>query len=251
MKNKPLLALLFAGALSSAAAAQDSADPLWADLAGSHALSLQETGGQVSEEWYTPRLRGSVSVFARASFPSNTEVTVDGLWYSDFFEWGAGFSIEGDLLQFVTPHWAVGPYISVNWDRFYGETLHFFNGDFLNVGDMDQIAVIAGAKFLQRVSPYVYWEGHMGVGLVHYERTTWSGVDTGVPFSDEELFKPINRAIFEFAGRICAGSKNIQADFGFGMRWMGGAARGADVSNFIDPDVLITFFFELGLTIRF
>ena len=256
MNKKPLLALLFIGALSSAAAAQDSAEVLWADLAGTRALSsVQETsgqaGGQVSEEWYSPKLRGSLSVYARASFPSSTEVTVDGLWYSDFFEWGAGVSIEGDLLTFVTPHWGVGGYVSVNWDRFYGETLHFFNGDVLNVGDMDMETVIIGAKVLQRVSPFVYWEGRLGVGWVHYERTTWSGVDAGTPFADEELFKSIDRFVFELGGRIAAGSRHVQVDFGFGMRWMGGAARGADVSSFIDPDVLITFMLELGLTVRF
>ena len=87
--------------------------------------------------------------------------------------------------------------------------------------------------------------------MVHYDRVTWSGVDSGTPFADEELFKAINRGVFEFAGRICVGGRHIMADFGFGLRYMGGAARGADVSNFIDPDIFITFMLELGLSIRF
>ena len=123
--------------------------------------------------------------------------------------------------------------------------------DFVDVGDMDLITAIAGVKFLQKVSPYVMWEGRLGAGIVHYNQVLWSGVDTGVPFTDEQLFKPVNRGVFEFAGRICVGGRVIMGDFGFGLRYMGGAARGRDVSNFIDPDILITFMLELGLTVRF
>ncbi|MBV8879107.1 MAG: hypothetical protein JO332_03990 [Planctomycetaceae bacterium] len=250
--NKTLLPLLFVGALSSAAAAQDSADPLWTDLAESRAFpSFQEQGGRVVEEWYTPRLRGSLSFFGRASFPGNTEVTSDGLWYSDFFDWAGGVSVEGDLLSFLTPHWAVGGYLSLNWDRFYGNRLNFFNGDFVDVDDMDLTTVIVGGKVLQRLSPYVYWEGRLGLGIVHYAKVEWSGVDGGTPFSNEELFKSINRGVFELGGRICVGDRHIQGDFGFGMRFMGGAARGADVTSLVDPDMLITFMLELGLSVRF
>lgn len=252
MKNKYLLPLLFAGGLSTAAAAQDDAQTLWADLGATRPLvALQEQGGQVVEEWYTPKLRASLSVLGRVSFPSSTEVTIDGLWYSDFFDVGWGISVEADLLSFVTPHWAVGGYLSVGWDTFEGNTLHFFNGDFVNVDNMDQTMVIVGGKILQRVSPFVLWEGRLGVGLVHYASTDWSGVDQGVAFSNEQLFKPINRAVFELAGRLYAGNRNLQGDFGFGFRYMGGAARGKDVSNFVDPDVLFTFMLELGLTVRF
>lgn len=252
MNKTLLLPFAFVAALASVASAQDSAEPLWADLAGSRALSAgQEAGGQVVEEWYTPKLRGSIAAYGRVSFPSSTEVTIDGLWYTDFFDIGWGASIEGDLLSFVTPHWGVGGYLSVNWDEFSGETLHFFNGDFVNVDNMTMSSVIIGGKVMQRVSPYTYWEGHLGVGWVHYNSVDWSGVDQGIPFNDEELFKPINRAVFEFAGRFCFGDRHVQGALGFGMRYMGGAARGADVSNFIDPDVLITFIIELGVLVRF
>jgi len=252
MKKFLLLPLLFAAALSSAAAAQDSAEPLFADMAGTRLTTFgQETGGQVAEEWYSPKLRASLSVLGRVSFPSSTEVTIDGLWYSDFFDVGWGVAGELDLLSFVTPHWAVGGYVSVNWDQFSGETLHFFNGDFVNVDDMDLVSIIVGGKVVQRISPYAWWEGHLGVGWVHYNAVQWSGMDQGIAFTDEELFKPINRAVFEFAGRFLFGDKHVQGFLGFGMRYMGGAARGADVSNFIDPDVFITFMLELGLTVRF
>jgi hypothetical protein len=252
MKTKLALPLLFVGLLSSAALAQDDAQTLWADLGATRPFAtLQEQGGQVTEEWYSPKVRASLSIFGRVSFPGNTDVTIDGLWYSDFFNVGWGVNVEGDLLTFVTPHWGVGGYLSVGWDTFEGETIHFANGDFVTVDNMGLTTVIVGVKVVQRASPVVFWEGHMGVGVVHYEKVEWSGQDTGVPFSNEELFKPINRGVFELGARIGAGNRHVQADFGFGFRYMGGAARGKDVSNFVDPDLFMTFMLELGLTIRF
>lgn len=263
--KKSLLALLLVGCLAATAAAADGPDftvastekqdapALWADLAQTKPLMLasQETGGQIVEEWYSSKTRFSVSAFMRFSFPSSTQVTTDGLWYSDFFDWGWGGSAEADLIFFVNPQWGVGPYLSVGADRFYGNRLNFFNGDFVEVGDMDMVTAIIGVKFVQKLSPYVSWDGHLGGGIVHYDRVTWSGVDSGLPFANEELFRQINRGVFEFAGRLCVGGRHIMADFGFGLRYMGGAARGADVSNFIDPDIFITFMLELGLTISF
>jgi hypothetical protein len=249
--KKVLLALFLAPALCSAASAQE-AQALWADLAETRPFRAdQEVGGQVAEDWYSSKWRGSISAFYRASFPSSTQVTVDGLWYSDFFSYANGFSVEADLLNFLTPNWGVGPYVSAGWDRFYGDSLHFFNGDFFNVGDMDMETVILGVKIVQRVSPVVFWDGHLGGGVAHYQQVLWSGVDNGVPFANEQLFKPIYRGVFELGGRLCVGSEHIQADFGFGLRYIGGAARGKDVTNFIDTDILITFMLELGLTVRF
>jgi hypothetical protein len=61
----------------------------------------------------------------------------------------------------------------------------------------------------------------------------------------------ITRAVWEIGGRIGVGNQHIEADFGFGFRIMGGASRGRDVTNFIDPDILTTFMLELGVTVRF
>jgi hypothetical protein len=253
MNYNLLLPLVFVSALPAAAAAQDDAKTMWGDLAATRTVapSYQEQGGQVVEEWYSPRLRAALSVYGRVSFPSSTNVTADGLWYSDFFDVGWGVSVEGDLISFVTPQWGVGGYLALGWDEFTGQTLHFFNGDFVNVDNMDQVSVIVGGKIVQRVSPFVTWQGYMGVGFLHYDAVNWSGVDQGIPFSNEQLFKPINRAVFELGGRVGIGSRNFQVDLGFGFRWMGGAARGADVSNLIDPDVFYTFLLDLGLTVRF
>jgi hypothetical protein len=237
---------------------------MWTDLAESRSFALQEgregrgRGGQVVEEWYTPRMRGSLAVYGRVSFPSSTEVTTDGLWYSDFFDPGLGVSIEGDLLSYITPHWGVGGYVSVNWDRFDGESVGFPNGDFLEPDHMDLTSVIVGAKVIQRVSPFFVWDGHLGIGLVHYSSTKWSGFDSAPtpptppgPFSGEELFRSTNTVVGEIGGRVGFGGPHLEVDLGFGIRIMGGPERGRDVTTFVDPDILTTFMIELGVTGRF
>src|SRR5437762_2556356 len=202
MKKTLFLAVLASAAFPSLAAAQDG-PRMWSDLAESRALSLQQggpegkgRGGQVVEEWYTPRVRASISFYGRVSFPSDTDVTVDGLWYSDFFNPGLGVSVEGDLLTYVTPHWGVGGYLSVGWDRFDGQRINFPSGDFSEANHMDLTTVIIGGKIVDHVAPFFTWEGRMGLGIVHYSSVEWSGIDTGVPFSNEQLFRPISKAVF-------------------------------------------------------
>jgi len=257
MKIKTLLALVTLAAAPSLAAAQD-ARSLWSDSAP--ALFQDERGprgkgGQVTEEWYTPNTRGSLSFFGRASFLSDTDVTIDHLWYTDFFDPGFGLSVEADLLTFIAPHWGVGPYVSYNWDRFDGNRINFPNGDFVEADQMTLNSVFVGGKVLQHLSPWVMWEGRMGLGIVTYSHTEWSGFDSGAtipgPFSNEELFQRITRGAFEIGGRIGVGSPHVQADFGFGIRIMGGASRGRNVTDAVDPDFLTTFMLELGLSLRF
>ena len=103
MKKLALLTALTSVAMTSLAAAQDG-PRLWTDLAETRSLDLSQQGpegrgrgGQVVEEWYTPTLHASVAIYGRVSWPSNTNVTVDGLWWSDFFNPGWGVSVEGDL----------------------------------------------------------------------------------------------------------------------------------------------------------
>lgn len=258
MKNKAILALVAIASAPSFAFAQD-ARSLWTDSAPAifqdepapRGRGGQGRGGQVTEEWYSPNTRGSLSFFGRVSFLSDTDVTIDGLWYTDFFDPGFGLSVEADLLTFIAPHWGVGPYVSYNWDRFDGNRISFAGGDFVEADQMTLNSVFVGGKVLQRLSPWVSWEGRMGLGLVTYSHVEWSGVDTGVPFSNEELFQRITRGAFEIGGRIGVGSPHVQADFGFGVRIMGGASRGRNVTNAVDPDYLTTFMLELGLSLRF
>jgi hypothetical protein len=260
MKKIAFLAALASAALSTLAAAQDG-PRLWSDLAESRSFDWQQQGenqgrgrgGQVVEEWYTPRVRASLAIYGRVSFPSDTDVTVDGLWYSDFFDPGLGLSVEGDLLSWINPGWGVGGYLSVGWDRFNGQRINFINGDFAEPDHMDLTSVIIGAKVIQRFSPFFGWDGHLGIGAVHYSSVKWSGFDITIPgpFTNEELFASTTTVVGEIAGRFIFGSPHVEGDFGFGVRIMGGPRRGRDVSSAIDPDILTTFMIELGLTVRF
>jgi len=261
MKNKLILAFMALISASSLAAAQD-ARTLWSDLPEVFQnepgpRNGRGRGGQVTEEWIAPEVKGSLSVFGRVSFLSNTDVTVDHLWYTDFFDPGFGVTVEADLLTFPVPYWGVGGYISYNWDRFDGNRINFPNGDFVEADPMTLNSVFVGGKVLQRISPWVSWEGRIGLGLVTYSHVEWSGFDSNPlnpnpgPFSNEELFQRITRGAFEIGGRIGAGSPNVQAEFGFGVRIMGGASRGRDVNSNVDPDYLTTFMLELGLALRF
>lgn len=254
MKNKAILALAALASMSSFAAAQD-ARTLWADPPSElfqDERAPRGKGGQVVEEWYTPTVKGSLSFYGRVSFLSDTDVTIDHVWYSDFFDPGWGLTVEADLLTYVAPYWGVGGYISYNWDRFDGNRLVFGLNDEAEADHMTLNSVFVGGKVLQKLSPWVSWEGRMGLGLVTYSHVQWSGIDpiTG-PFANEELFQRITRGAFEIGGRIGVGSPHVQAEFGFGIRIMGGASRGRDVTDAIDPDILTTFMLELGLALRF
>jgi hypothetical protein len=259
MKKLALLTALTSVAMTSLAAAQDG-PRLWTDLAETRSLDLSQQGpegrgrgGQVVEEWYTPTLHASVAIYGRVSWPSNTNVTVDGLWWSDFFNPGWGVSVEGDLLQWVTPAWGVGGYLSVGWDRFDGQRVNFINGDFAQPDHMDLTSVIIGGKIVDRFNPFFGWDGHIGIGVVHYSSVHWSGFDITIPgpFTHEELFAATTTIMGEFTGRFIFGSPHVEGDLGFGFRIMAPPNRGRDVTTAIDPDVLTTFMIELGLTVRF
>jgi hypothetical protein len=211
----------------------------------------QEQGGEVAEFRVSPRSVISVGVYGRMSFPGDSQVTIDNLLYSDFFDIGYGVSAEIAFTSYVTPQWGVGGYLEIGWDQFNGQTLNFLNGDVLSVGNWDQTSVIVGGKFLQRLNPLVTWEGRLGIGWVHYDSVKWSGVDTGVPFSNEELFRAINRAIVDLGFRVGIGGPHFEVDLGFGFRYMGAAARGKDVTSAIDPDLFYTFTMDLGLNLKF
>jgi len=249
MKTTLVLAFCALAAFPAAASAQDHFS-LWEDPQEVRP-GRQEQGGEVAQVWIAPRTALSLGVYGRLSFPGSSQVTIDNLWYSDFFDIGYGVSGELALMSFVTPEWGVGGYLEVGWDEFNGQTLHFFNGDSVSVGNWDQVSVLVGGKFQQRLSPGVTWEGRLGIGMVHYDSVKWSGVDSGVPFANEELFKAINRAIVDLGFRIGFGTPRFQFDLGFGFRYMGAAARGADVTSAIDPDLFYTFTMDLGFNLKF
>lgn len=194
---------------------------------------------------------GSIGLYGRVSFPSETDVTVDGVTWADLFDEGWGASVEADVSAVIDRGFAVGAYISVGWDQFDGRTDVDSFGDSVHPDPMEMITVIAGAKSTGWIDNVFFWEGRMGLGLVHYRQVLADFRVAGVLSPDQEFFKESDRVVFEMGGRIGIGTPSFAVVFGMGFRIMGPPARGSDVTTFVDPDILTTFIMDLGVMIRF
>ncbi|HVR83625.1 MAG TPA: hypothetical protein VMU54_04890, partial [Planctomycetota bacterium] len=200
MKNDTLLAIAFLAASPAFAVAQERSGiwtdlgetrpfPGWADRSapkgdGGAAPELSSEGGagastpslsskglglEFFQEEIAPRLRLALSFYARVDVPGDTDVTIDHVAYSDIFDVGYGLNVEASLMSHISPHWSMGGYLSVGWDRFTGASnVDLQTGEFASFDDQDVVTVIVGGKMVHRVTPYLFWEGRMGVGLVHY-----------------------------------------------------------------------------------
>jgi hypothetical protein len=235
-------------AFLAAASAQDLPNSLSAD--GGFALPWG-TEVAVARERLGRHMNASIALYGRASFPSDSDVTRDGVTFAELFDPGLGFGVEADLLTVVDREWSVGGYLSVGWDRFDGVRNVDDFGDTLEPDSMDLLTVLAGAKILGQFDPFFFWEGRMGLGWVHYDAVKADFILGGTRFPDQEFLKASDRLAFELGGRIGMGTQHFAVDFGMGFRVMGGPGRGKDTTNFIDPDPLVTFILELGLMLRF
>ena len=202
---------------------------------------------------FAPNLRFGLSFFARVDVPGDTSVdSFDNVAYSDIFDVGYGLNVEADLMSWISPHWAMGGYISLGWDRFTGSSnVDMGTGEFFSFDDQDMVTLIVGGKVLQKFAPFWFWEGRMGVGLVHYGQLTFSDVTLPIADNGLQFFKPVTHGLFDLGGRIGVGNKQVTFDIGIDFRFMGAEARGRDVSNAVDPDLFFVFTFDLGLSLRF
>ncbi|HLF92614.1 MAG TPA: hypothetical protein VJB14_04080 [Planctomycetota bacterium] len=236
--KKMIWALVLAACPATAAAAQEFSMP-WGTEWG---VARERLGRHTS---------GSVALYGRASFPGDSDVTQDGVTYADLFDPGLGFSVEGDVLVDMTHDWSVGGYVSVGWDTFVGVREVDDFGDTLEPDTMELFSAIAGAKAVGTFDPHFFWEGRVGLGVVHYDAVEADFILSGTTFADQEFFRTSDRAVFELGGRIGMGTPHVAIALGMGFRIMGGPSRGKDVTNFIDPDPLVTFMLELGVMVRF
>jgi hypothetical protein len=284
MKNIMIPAFALLAIVPAVAFAQDQA-PLYTDLAGTRALPLDSRtsdpdlssapsasalspdreaqapqpalssrgmGAELLQEEVAPRLRFTLAFLARLDVPGDTQVTDTGVAYSDIFDIGYGITVEASLLSWFMPNWAVGGYVALGWDHFTGSSnVDLGTGEFANFNDQDVTTLVIGGKIVDRFGPYFFWEGYMGIGLVHYSELTFTDVTIpGLPNGGLQFFKPVTHGMFELGGRVCIGSPQLQFDMGIDFRFMGAEARGRDVSALVDPDYFFDFIFELGLTIR-
>ncbi|HLY75503.1 MAG TPA: hypothetical protein VKU80_15380, partial [Planctomycetota bacterium] len=142
------------------------------------ALSARGAEFNLMQEEFAPNLRFGMTISARVDVPGDTSVdSIDNIAYSDIFDVGYGVAVEANLLSWLTPHWAVGGYVAVGWDRFTGASnVDMGTGEFFSFNDQDVLTVIVGGKILQKIAPFWFWEGRMGIGLVHYGDLTFSDV---------------------------------------------------------------------------
>jgi len=217
------------------------------------AVSLRgATLGLVQDE-IAPQLHLGIALYARVDVPGDTSVDSGGnVAYSDIFDIGYGVNAEASLMSWVTPHWALGGYLSIGWDRFSGASnVDMGTGEFFTFNDQDTVTVILGGKILQKLAPFWFWEGRMGVGLVHYDALTFSDVTTPVAVTGLQFFRAVNHGLFDLGGRVGFGSPRVTFDVGLDFRFMGSEARGRDVTTAIDPDWFFVFALDLGVSVRF
>lgn len=285
MKNIMIPAFVILALVPAIASAQDQA-PMFTDLAGTRSVALDPQPSareflstadaapvafdreadpsvpvltsrgmeaELLQEERAPRLRWTLAFLARVDVPGDTQVTDTGVAYSDVFDVGYGLTVEASMLSWFMPDWAIGGYIAVGWDRFSGSSnVDLGTGEFASFNDQNVTTVVIGGKIVQRFGPYFFWEGYMGLGLVHYSELTFTDVTIpGAPNGGLQFFKPVTHGLFEFGGRVGFGSPQLTFDMGIDFRFMGSEARGRDVTNLVNPDYFFDFIFELGLTLRF
>lgn len=209
-----------------------------------------EIGGELVQE-RIGHLRASLAIYGRVSFPGDSDVTLDGITYSDFFDPGLGVGIEGDLMPEIGEGLSIGGYASVNWDTFHGVKVFDDFGDSVDPDRMDITTFIVGGKVQGQYGPGFFWEGRLGLGWVHYEKVESTNIFSGVMSTSQEFFAASNRAVFEIAGRAGWGTPRFAVDFGLGYRLMGAPTIGKDAPPSFDPDLLDTLFLEIGFMIRF
>jgi hypothetical protein len=277
-------AIPFVLAVTQAAVAQE-ARPVFRDLAGSGPVSRPDSEPSLStilgqpaqlplaagpdlrvtweqsrgfdlellQEEIAPRLRVGLSLYGRVDVPGDTSVTLDNVAYSDIFDIGYGVNGELSLLGEMTPRFYMGGYLSVGWDRFSGASNVDMNtGEFFSFDHQDVTTAIVGAKVLHRFGPGFFWEGRMGLGLVHYGSLSFTDVTTPIAVSGLQFFRPVTHGLFDIGGRVGFGNPRVTVDLGLDFRFMGSEAAGRDVDHVeVSPDFFFVFAIDLGMTLRF
>jgi len=217
-------------------------------------LSSRWLGVDLLQEEIAPRLRLALSLYGRVDFPGGTDVSADGsVGHSDIFDIGYGLNVELSLMSQLSPHWAMVGYLSVGWDRFSGASdVDMGTGEFFSFDNQDITTFILGGKVLHRFGPAFFWEGRMGIGLVHYGSLGFTDVTGPIADSGLQFFRPVTHGLFDLGGRVGFGSPHVTFDVGIDFRFMGSQAPGRDVNHdVVDPDFFFVFAIDLGVKFRF
>src|ERR1041384_7020767 len=194
--------------------------------------------------------RLSLAIFGRISVPGDGTVSDNGLVYSDLFNVGLGASLEGDLMTAVGGGLEIGGYASIGYDSFSGTKGTDDFGFTVDPDDMRITTGFVGGKARGHFTPFFFWEGRLGFGVVHYNSVDAIVTDS-LGSSKLQLFRSTTHGAFEIAGLAGWGSPRFAGEFGFGYRFFGAPQRGKDIWDVIDTDPFDTFIIEAGFRVRF
>lgn len=194
----------------------------------------------------------SLAAFGRVSFPGSGDVSPDaGVSYQDLFSPGVGGSFEGDLLLGVGGGLHLGGYASVGYDVFGGRSITDDFGNKLDADDMRIITAFIGGKIKSYHGPWFFWEGRLGLGLIHYNAVNATITDFGFPPENDRLFRATTRGAFEVGALAGWGTQRFAVELGLEYRLFGAPQRGENISSLVDPDPFDTFDVSVGFRLIF
>ena len=218
----------------------------------------------------------SVGAFGRYSWPfgtvedrdaviaGNTILIPDHLRYGDLFDDGVGFSLEASLMIFRPPREQrgangqappkgpyAGLYVALQSDSYEGNRING-GGGFIDAGDMDLYAILAGLKVTTNVDSGLFGEARLGIGVVEYDPVSARVSLSGGGEDTQELFEESRAFAAEFRCRFSARLGPVRLAGGLGFRYMGGPQEGSgSLGALVDPGAFWSIDLDLGVELGF
>ena len=192
-----------------------------------------------------PDIAYTVAVLGRlSSLDGNVEGNAD---YDDLLENGDGFLIEGVAGWLAGPGLRVGPYLSIGFDRYDGDTFTDTAGITFEPDKLELITVMVGGKAQFLLGGGVHVTMGMVIGAAHYRSSDGTLTIGGTP-SDVDMIDATT--VFTFGGDLRLGYSvaSFFVEIGVGVRNQEGPNSG--IPN-VEPGSLGTLAFEFGIGLRF
>lgn len=176
------------------------------------------------------------------------------LHYSDIFDGGVGFEVEGRILWDVNQDgWLVGGYMSLGGDSFGGDTYIDPVGDSLKTDGLDTSTIMVGFMGVHRFpGGGLHFGFNAGVGLVNYDTVDGTlTINSGGPpatVSSVDVFKETTAGAFEVGGQFGVGGEHLFFEAGLGLRFQGAPDDG---DLLLDPGPAAVATFDLAVGVRF
>jgi len=197
---------------------------------------------------------------AGSTFVSGNTIFIrNRMSYLDLFNPGLGFTLEADLMMRPPPPvpggppWertpAMGGYAAFECDWFGGDSATDDFGTRVSPHTMRLPQVYVGFKAEGTVEGNFFGNLNFGLGAAHFPSVMARIQPAGQPGSDREFFQDTWAFAMELRSHFGWRAGPAAFVFGIGGRLIAPPTAGATVS--IDPRILWTFDFELGLQLGF